>query len=499
MNLFATFLIAITLLSPLNSSSAASNTKKTFRLHLSQEPTQLDPNLQNNSNSTYLLSNLYRNFFRYENNKGLVPDLGETCTRKTSTHLVCTLKKNLKWSDSTSLTSEDFLRTYRKILNPQNKVPRADLLFRIKNAKAIYQGRQKPESLGITATSPQTLEFFFSEADPEFEYNLSTLPLVPTKPDLVAFNGPYKLKEWQRGRKIFAESNKFYVTQNLQRPVLEFLFIEEDSVALQLYEKNSLDFLRRLPTLYIPSFKGRNDFHWIPIVRFDYFGFGPELKDHEDIRKALIYSLNYSEWQKLFSSEGRPGCAGLPDSWFPNKAPCFDFDLKKVPAITSTLNNSISYSLSFSSLGGDDHKRASEWMQAQWQKNTQVKIQILAKENKVYLKDLKTKPAAIFRKGVTPDRPTCLSALETFSQANPENYLQLRSSEYEKILLNLSSSQKDNERKKLCLKGVEFLMNRHLLIPTGAIHFSVLAKKTFTGWNLNEINQLDLSDLRSAP
>jgi oligopeptide transport system substrate-binding protein len=50
-----------------------------------------------------------------------------------------------------------------------------------------------------------------------------------------------------------------------------------------------------------------------------------------------------------------------------------------------------------------------------------------------------------------------------------------------------------------CLKGVELLMNSHLFIPMGPIHFAILVNSSFKGWKLNQMNQLDLSDLYSSP
>lgn len=467
---------------------------KVFRLHLNNEPGSLDPNKQRSSSSSYLLGNMYRNVFSFDDKKGLVPDLGVGCKRDKKQNLTCTLKKDLHWSDGTPLTSEDFLRTYKKILTPANGAIRADLLFKIKNAEDVFSGKKNMNSLGITAPDKLTLKFEFQSSDPEFEYNLSNLILAPTKEDLSANSGPYKLKEWKRGQKIILEPNAYYSAAHAARPRVEFLFIEEDTVALQLYEKNELQFLRRLPTLFIPSYKTRKDFYWIPVTRLDYVGFGPELSDKADIRKAFTYSLNFVELQKIFSSEGKPGCIGLPDSWFPTKAPCFDFDLKKVPAI----KNSQTYTFMFSALGGEDHKRATEWMQNQWSKNAGLKTNLEMKENKVFLQVLQKSPPALFRKGVAPDRPTCLSALETFSSSNPENYLRLHSTDFEKILSSLAQAPRESEKKKWCLAGAEFLLKNHFMIPQGGIHFTMLAKQDFTGWKVNQINQLDLSDLHPS-
>ncbi|NUN07053.1 MAG: peptide ABC transporter substrate-binding protein [Bdellovibrio sp.] len=470
-------------------------TTPVYRLHLANEPGGLDPNKQKTTGSSYVLGNIYRNIFSFDDNKGLIPDLGESCKRDKKSNLTCTLKKDLKWSDDSEITSADFLRTYKKMLAPKNTAPRADLLFKIKNAEGIYKGQLPLESLGVSAPDKRTLKFEFSSSAPDFEYNLANFQLAPTKEDLSAFTGPYKIKEWKKGQKIILEPNSFYHSGHAKRPLVEILFIEEDTVALQLYEKNELQFLRRLPTLFIPTFKTRKDFYWYPVTRLDYLGFGPELKNEEDVRKALTYSLNYVELQKIFSSEGRPGCVGLPDSWFPTKAPCYDFDLKKIP----TLKSSRTYTLMFSALGGEDHKRATEWLQNQWNKNAGVKTQLEVKENKIFLRTLQQNPPAIFRKGVAPDRPTCLSALETFAPQSPENYLKLQAEEYNKILATLAKTNKVAEQKKFCLAGVDYLMKNHLLIPMGAIHFSILAKTNFVGWKLNQMNQLDLSDLHPTP
>ncbi|UOF02038.1 peptide ABC transporter substrate-binding protein [Bdellovibrio reynosensis] len=485
------YIFAILVLLACSTGTAA---EKVFRLHLANEPGGLDPNKQRTSSSSYLLTNLYRNIFSFDDSKGLTPDLGEGCKRdKKNATLTCTLKKDLTWSDGSPITSADFLQTYKKILNPKTAAPRADLLFSIKNAEEVYAGKKPVDSLGVSAPDKTTLKFELSKVDPDFEHNLANYILAPTKEKLDAYTGPYKLKEWKRGQKIVLESNRTYKMGHPDRPLVEVLFIEEDTVALQLYEKNELQFLRRLPTLFIPSYKKRSDFYWVPVSRLDYIGFGPELANQEDVRKAFTYSLNYVELQKIFSSEGRPGCIGLPDSWFPEKAPCFDYDLKKVPKVKSDKT----YNMMFSALGGEDHKRATEWLQNQWSKNAGLKTHLEVKENKVFLQILGQNPPALFRKGVAADRPTCLAALETFGPLSPENYLRIKSPEYDKLLANLGKAKTQAEQKNACLAGTEYLMKNHLMIPLGAIQFSILVKPEFTGWKLNQLNQLDLANLKA--
>lgn len=474
--------------------SLAKSSDPVFRLHLSNEPSSLDPNKQRSSSSSYALSNLYRNLYSFDDEKGLQTDLASSCKRDKKQNLTCELKKDFKWSDGSPLMAADFVRTYRKIIQPSTQAPRADFLFNLKNAEKIYKGEADTTTLGVHATQPHILFFEFEKPDPDFEYKLASFLIAPTKETLDAYTGPYLLKEWKRGQKLILGPNPHYQGHD-KRPTVEFLFIEEDSVALQLYEKNELHFLRRLPTLFIPRFNQRADFFFHPVLRFDYLGFGPELSSRADVRAALTYSLNYPELQKIFISKGLPGCAGLPDSWFPDKAPCFEFKLDKVQVKQKTPP----LDFLFSSLGGEDHRRATEWMQNQWQKHAQIKTRPQSRENKIFLQTLRDKPPALFRKGVSPDRPTCLATLETFAENNPENYIRLRSPEFSKILQQLAKETSQSEQRKLCKKGVEYLMDKHLLIPLGPIHFAMLAKKEFQGWKLNQMNQLDLSGLHFKP
>jgi oligopeptide transport system substrate-binding protein len=482
-----------------------------FRLTLSSEPGNIDPHQQKGSISSYLLQSLYRNLFFYDDDAGLVPDLGESCKRDGPLVLVCKLKNNLKWSDGSALTAADFLKSYQRILDPKNASPRADLLFKIKNAAAIYKDPKKMSALGITAPNATTLRFEFGEKDPDFEYVLANSLVSPIKNTLapgpkateLVVNGPYKISQWISGQKIQLVSNDFYPAPpsvaKSPRPPVEFLFVAEDSVGLQLYEKNELSFLRRLPSLYIPQFKSRPDFLWIPVTRFDYIGFGPALKDHPKLREALSLSLAFPELQKIFASDGVPGCAGTPQTWTTEEL-CYKKDLIKAKAaLAQDKNSPKTMQLMYSTLGGEDHRRATEWIQSQWSQNLNISVQIVLRENKVYLSELQKNPPAIFRKGVAPDRPTCLAVLETFASWSPENYIQMKNPEFQTLLKTLSETSSPDARKKLCTRGIRYLMEDHWIIPMGAIHFAMLAKPEFKGWKLNSMNQLNLSGLEYRP
>ncbi len=465
-----------------------------FRLHLSSEPTQLDPQKQRSSSASYLLGNLYRNLLKFDDKNGLLPDLAKSCVQKNLTLIECTLKDNLKWSDGSELTSQDFYNVYSFILDSKNSITYADILFDIKGAEKFY--KNEPTKLGIKIPQKNKIIFELETPNPEFIYNLANINLSVSKKNL--YSGPYKLKEWQKGKKVRITANEFFPDAHPNRPDVEFLFIEEDSVALQLYEKNELQLLRRLPTLFIRSFKNRSDFYSIPVTRFDYLGFNPKMRENIKLRKTLAYALKYPELQKIFSSFGLPGCAGMPAEYFENnQIPCISYDFEAAKQNFEPSFSELKIPLVYSSLGGDDHRRATEWMQSQWKK---VGLNIIptSRENKLFTAELQKNPPDIFRKGIGLERPSCLSAIEVFTKNHPENYIKLNDSEYEKIITRYKNTQNTLEHKKYCTQAVRYLIDNFYIIPMGGYDFSMLIKSDYIGWRFNHLNQLDLSQLHAS-
>lgn len=466
-----------------------------FKLHILKEPHSLDPQTQGSAVQSYLQQNLHRSLFKYENDKGLVPDLVESCSRSSKNLvLTCKLKKNLKWSDGTPLKAQEFVSAYEFLLKNPMTSGQALGLTQLKNAQAFIESKSPFSEVGVKALDERSLRFEFTEPQPEFEYNLCQTTLSPRPANEKQFSGPYQVKEWKKSQSLLLTKNPYYPSGNPTRPDVEFLFILDDATALKLYEKNQLDFLRRLPTPLYGQWQDKTDFKSFEVLRFDYFGFNPDLDSIEQ-RKQLSESLDYLDLQKIFQSKGRPGCVALPANFFAqDKIPCLDFKEGVAPPKLSWPKDLV---IGYSAQGGDDHRRLAEWLQSQWKKRLNLNFRIQAMENKVFISQLRDKPTTVFRKGVTLDRPTCLSAVEIFSRQHPENFLKIDSPEYEKIISELRVSSKKSQQKALCSKAVNWLLSRYSFIPAGRFDFFTLLKPNFEGLVLNRMNQLNLENLKA--
>jgi oligopeptide transport system substrate-binding protein len=210
-----------------------------------------------------------------------------------------------------------------------------------------------------------------------------------------------------------------------------------------------------------------------------------------DLRKKLVHSLDFSEFQKIFQSPGRPGCFGFSKY---KDLPCLKFT--KVESPKDLIGRALK--LYYSSAGGDDVRRTAEWFQAQWKKHLGLKIELQSEEQTSLSARLRKSPPQVFRRGVPLDRPTCLSGLEIFRSDSPDNLLKISDNVLDKIIDQLKNPTiGEGSREKLCRRGLEFILSLDRMIPLGPIHFGILASPRFKGWRLNSLNQLDLADLQS--
>jgi oligopeptide transport system substrate-binding protein len=478
-----------------------------FSFHLQTEPHSADPAELTSVDAAFFFPQIFRGLYRYENERGLVPEGATQCSWTTPLKLKCTLNTQVKWSDGSKVTAADYVRGWQHLLRPQSRSPAVELLTNVKNANEIFSGKLQQDTLAVRAVNDRELEIEFSKADPDFLFKLTSPVLVPVKvlpfPDRAAIatlvvNGPYRVSSWLSGNRLRLEKNTHYPFGNPNRPNVEIYFIPDDETALTLYRAGRLKFLRRLPTHELKAWQGKRDLFQTPVARFDYLGFGPQFPDNIELRKALALAIDYEKLKKLLSALGRPGCPSIADSYM-SEVPCHTLDLKSARAALAKVPRELlakPLRVGFSALGGDDIKRSIEFIADQWTQNLGLKVNIEQTENGVFSENLRKFVYPIFRKGVALDRPTCLAALETFASDSPENFLQLNSSEYDANLAKLGAAKSPAETKKLCSHGVKLLVEHYRLIPLGRIHFTYLIRPEFVGWKLNEMNQLDLANLK---
>ncbi len=440
-------LILIRFFWPSDSANAERETEPVFRITLMADPSTLDPQMLNNASGNYLITLLRRGLYRYSDKSELLEDEGG-CSWENSLLLKCKIHSDAKWSDGSKVMAQDYLRAFEFLIDPRSGASQADLLYYVKNAEKIHQNKLSVKSLGVQILSEREFAITFERPDSEFLYKLLHPALYPRhstateskstkfKNDESVSNGAFRLSEVQAGVRYVLNRNKHFEdtkNKNLIHSV-EALVIDSDSTSLQLFESGKIHLLRRLPVEEFPRFLKSKAFHQFPVLRFDYIGFSNDLKPFKTLRKNLAQGFDPAGFQSLFATDGKPGCPPLPSRFYNGNA-CY----KRAAKLSSiSWPSEIKPVFGFSQMGGEDIRRGVEWFQGQWRSDLKINLELQSREQKMFLAWLKAKPPALFRKGLSLNRPTCLAALETFSKDNAENFIGFKNERFEKILKSLS-------------------------------------------------------------
>ncbi len=459
-----------------------------FKLDLMVEPLTLDPTQQKGSGAMYLMNALQLPLFLSDLNNRFKPGILEKCAWLNSLKLSCKLVASRKWSQGKIIESSDVKRTFDYFKEEKTQSLRPDLVQNIKT---------------LLTPNKNTIIFELNIPEPRFQERLTSpllspifttkFPRVEEGENLVT-SGPYKIEKWESKNKIKLAINPYF-NGSPKRPPIEFYFISDDTTAMLLYQKQQLDFLRRVPSSYIKSYSSKPEFHQSPLIRFDYLGFGPGMEKKEELRKILSESLQYENWAKVLQALGRPGCFGIGLTLI-KENPCLNFKEKNIQQWKNILskNKLPPLELHFSTLGGEDHKRSMEWVQSEWKKNLDLNISLKGMENSLFQREINETPPLLFRFGVTLEHLSCYNALERFIQF-PKSQLPFKNTKLLNLIKQLAEQKPHVSEEPLCRKALDLLLTEHWVIPLGRIHLSFLVRPEWKGWSLSPLNYLDLSEL----
>ncbi len=467
-----------------------------FRFHIQEEPLSLDPLHSHLTIASYVLNVLYAPLMIYQGGK-LKPWGARTCRWSQPLILDCELRKDWLWSDGRSVVADDLVYAIQQIF--AEKSARLDGFLSLVNAHEVLEKKLEPTHLGVSARGPRTLRFRLSHPDSEFLYKLIDPAVTPRRRDILPDGhitaGPYIFEKRVPGRSLLFHTNaKFFI--KAERPEIEVLIVDSDSTAVSLFEKGELNFHRRLPPESEALFKARKGFFSQPLYRFDYIGMGSALEYQPELRRRLTLSLDkqFQEQSKLFPSNGPGGCFGIPVPIVPHKM-CLE-KAKILPYAPGEIEKLPNLSLTVATQGGDTVIRQAEHFQQGWKTALHLNVEIKTQEVKQLEGLLRTDPPPLFRRGVNLERPTCLAALELFHSKSPNNFIHFVDKVYDESIDRMRESRDEKLKAKLCDSAGQRLLKSYRMIPLGEPNFFMISDQKFDGFQLNPLNQLDVSRLR---
>ena len=275
------------------------------------DPGSLDPHKASTSVEQHILDELYEGLTVYDDHAVLRP--GAAARWEISPDALTYtfhLRPDGRWSNGAPLTAEDFVYSFRRLMDPKTGAGYASILYTLKNARAVNTGGMPVDALGVRAIDPATLEMTLEHPATYFLDQLTHFTALPiyrasverwgmgfARAGRMVTNGPFTLKSYTpNDRLVLEKSPTFHDAGQVRLDGEIILPIEDRSAALRRFMGDELDSYNEIPidqVAYIRDHLGTS-FELTSSLGTYYYAFDTRQKPFDDqrVRQALAMVID---------------------------------------------------------------------------------------------------------------------------------------------------------------------------------------------------------------
>lgn len=383
------------------------------------------------------------------------------------------LDPDARWSDGSPVTAADFVRGFRRALDPETASPVAGWLDPIARTDGLP---------AVTAVDRQTLEIVLKRPVPWFE-ELLTLPVTyPRHPDGGGhFSGPFRLQDHVPGSRLELVANPHYREAGaLRLDGVTWHVIEDASVELSRYRAGNLHVTETLPP-------GRAE--WLRRQFGEQLRIAPYLgsyflvynlsrepfADRPELREALSLAIDRERITRQVLGTGeRPAWRLVPPDmpgWRNGPGPGQNLDDAGRLERARTLYARAGYSsrqpleveLRFNT--SLTHRRLAVAIAAMWKETLGVRTRMVHEEWKVFVTNRRQgRITQVMRGDWIADWADPAGFLQLFVSDSPLNYSFFDDTEFDRAMRRAQQTG-GAERMEHLWRAEEQLLSRHVLVP----------------------------------
>jgi oligopeptide transport system substrate-binding protein len=258
--------------------TAAQDGGKVLRVHHPVYPDVVDPQKSSFTNEIDILALAYEGLTRLDTNQATVPAAAESWEyNEDATQLTFTLRPDLKYSDGSPLTAENFRYAVERTCDPVTAGEYQSILFEIVGCAEFAglaldeEGNAReytPEeyeaarsALGATVVDDLTLQLDLTNPAPYFHTIAYTWVFYPVKAEIVAEdpenwwktaenhigNGPFRVTGIAEDQEWTFEANENYWQGRPLLDGIDYVYVEDAAVALEAYRAGDMDIVQLEP------------------------------------------------------------------------------------------------------------------------------------------------------------------------------------------------------------------------------------------------------------
>jgi oligopeptide transport system substrate-binding protein len=466
-----------------------------YRMATMGEPKTLDPHGVSGTWENYIVGDAFMGLLTDAADATPIPGAAESWTISDDGLTYTFRLRDHQWSDGKPVTAEDFVYSFRRILDPATAAEYASIMFPIKNAQAINSGATKDlESLGVKALDDRTLQVTLESPTGYFLELLTHYTAYPVprhvieakgadwvKPGNFTSNGAFQVIEWTPHARVVAAKNpRFYDAANVKFDQVIYYPDEDRNAVTKRFRAGEIDYVDDFASEQIDFLRRElpQETRIHPYLGTYYYPINNSKPPFTDprVRHALSLAVERPAITDKVLKTGElpaygvvpPGTGDYGEPYVPDWA---KLPLKERQAKAKALlqeagfgpDNPLKLELSYNT--SENHKRIAVAVQAMW-KQIGVQAELVNREVKVHYDLLKQAQFDVARAAWVADYndpQNFLYLLET--RTGPNNYGRFSNPEFDRLMLEQAQTRDQQKRMDLMHQAEKIAIDNDAWVP----------------------------------
>lgn len=485
---------------------------------LGADPESLDPHKSRSMQANDVQRDLAEGLTGYSADGELEPRAAESWEISTDGRsYTFRLRPGARWSNGDPVTAEDFVYSFRRLVDPGTAAFYSHSVIGVENAREILAGEAPPDTLGVSAPEPLTLVVRLENPTPYFLSLLTHPSMFPVhrasveseatyaRPGNFVTNGAYRLVRWELGSFIELERNEFYWdNEDTAIDRVRWHVTPEPLSELNRYRAGELDITESVPPEVFGQVRAErpDELRVSPYLGVYYYGFNltrPPFEGNPLLRQALSMAIDREVLAEQIVGRGEtPAYSWVPPGVDNYDAPRFTYaglSPEERHAAARAAYEQAGYSrenpakVEIRYNTSEVHQRIALAVQSMWRDVLGVETTLINEEFQVLLSNMRAMEVTeVFRSSWTGDYNDAHTFLQVLTSAAPSNMTGYASEEFDSLMAR-AAEQTDPGLRRLYMEEAErVLLDEHPVIPLYFYVSKHLVSPRVSGWGDNVLD-----------
>ena len=494
---------------------------RTLHFGNSAEPLSLDPHQASGVWENRIIGDLLIGLVTDDPKGRPIPGMATEWTTSAD-GLVWTFKlRDALWSDGVPVTAEDFVFAWRRIMTSTPPAKYASILYVIKNAEQIYDGRIKDVTqLGVRAIDAKTLEVTLDHPAPYLPGLLTHYTSFPIPKHVVekvgsawmkaenfVGNGPFKLQQWKPNDFVHVVRNSnYYDNANVCLDQIFYYPTTDDNAAERKVRTGDLDINANFSGSRLEEINknlpGYARIHSYTGLTYFLFNIRKPPFDNEKVRAAISMTADREFVTKQILKAGQqPAYSLVPPGIADYSSGAVTVDFKDQSLETRLTRarklleeagygpaNPLKFTFSFRNT--NDNPRVAPVVQQNWAKIAPwVQVDILGAETQINYEKLRNGDFQLGDAGWISDFNDAKNFVDLFQTSTDQlNYGKYSNPKFDR-LMEAADVEKDTKKRAALMQEAEALvLKENGVMPMWFLTNRNLVSPRITGWEDNAVD-----------